>query len=336
MAHLTRRHFGALALATSTTFLAACGGNGDRNATSTPTDSDQSSGTTKKVTDNRGTVTVPVQPQRIAATDNRLFRTLEAWGVELVAAPLPIIAKDSVYKNDDSIMDIGSHREPNLETFVAAKPDLLLNGQRFTQHFDDIKALLPDTPIVDTDIDIENKPLDKELIRQITLVGTTVGHEDEAAALISEFEKARDRVAAAYDPSQTVMGAIAGGGKLNYSAPITGRAVGPLYPLFNLTPALKVDGTGDHQGDDISVEAVASSNPDWIIIMDRDAALDTADESTYQPAAELVEKSEALSDVTAVKKSQIVYLPNNFYLTEDIQAYTQLFNEFADKLEKAK
>ena len=34
-----------------------------------------------------------------------------------------------------------------------------------------------------------------------------------------------------------------------------------------------------------------------------------------------------------MKKDQIIYLPNNFYLTEDIQNYTILMNEIADAFE---
>jgi hypothetical protein len=52
------------------------------------------------------------------------------------------------------------------------------------------------------------------------------------------------------------------------------------------------------QGDDISVEAIAESNPAWILVMDRDAAV-AADDPAYAPAADILENSEALTGVTA-------------------------------------
>ncbi|RAG67661.1 iron ABC transporter substrate-binding protein, partial [Burkholderia multivorans] len=71
--------------------------------------------------------------------------------------------------------------------------------------------------------------------------------------------------------------------------------------------------------------------------MDRDASF-TADrrEKGSAPAAEVLEKSEALKDVPAVKNDKIVYFPEDTYLNEGIQTYTEFFNGFADKLEAQK
>ena len=101
-----------------------------------------------------------------------------------------------------------------------------------------------------------------------------------------------------------------------------------------MTPALEVEGSEDHQGDDISVEAIAASNPDWILVMDRDAAV-SADDPAYTPAAEVLEDSEALANVTAVKEDRIVYLPADTYTNEGIQTYTEFFTTLADALGSA-
>lgn len=332
MMSMTRRQLGLFALAAcSTGALASCGGDSKKQSASSASDA----GGTRTVTDARGKVEVPASPKRIGATDNRIFRSLEAWGIDLFVAPRQLMPKDISYKNDESILDSGSHREPNLEQFVAADPDLVLNGQRYAQHYDDIKALVPNAALVDTDIDTETKPIDEELKRQMTLLGETLGHEAEAKDLIASFEKAIERVKAAYNSEDKVMGLITSGGTINYAAPKTGRAVGPLFPVLGLTPALEVEGTGDHKGDDVSLEAIASANPDWIIVMDRDAAV-AADEEGYKPAAELIDKAEALSHVTAITEGNVVYMPANFYVTEDIQAYTEFLETFAKALEAKK
>ena len=108
-----------------------------------------------------------------------------------------------------------------------------------------------------------------------------------------------------------------------------------MFDFAGLTPALEVaDGTDDHQGDDISVEAIAQSNPDWILVMDRDAAV-AADDPAYQPAADILENSEALAGVTAVTAGNIIYMPADTYTNEGIQTYTEFLNAFADALESA-
>ena len=130
--------------------LAACSPSSNEGTTSS-TESRAANGTTQ-VTDARGSVDVPASPQHVVATDNRIFQTLQAWDIKLVAAPKKLISSNNPYKKDESIVDLGNHREPDLEAIVATKPDLILNGQRFAQHYDAIKKLTPDATLVDTDI----------------------------------------------------------------------------------------------------------------------------------------------------------------------------------------
>src|SRR5690606_19488863 len=75
--------------------------------------------TTVEITDNYGTVTVPVNPQNVVSLDNRTFETLSDWGIKLAAAPKAVMPADSPYVSDDSVQDIGNHREPNLEIIAA-------------------------------------------------------------------------------------------------------------------------------------------------------------------------------------------------------------------------
>ena len=103
-----------------------------------------------------------------------------------------------------------------------------------------------------------------------------------------------------------------------------------------LTPALEVeDSSTNHEGDEISVETIAASNPDWILVMDRDAAVKAGDPS-YVPAAKVLEDSKALGNVTAVTKGQIVYMPADTYTNEGIQTYTAFFEQLAKAFDAAK
>ena len=98
-------------------------------------------------------------------------------------------------------------------------------------------------------------------------------------------------------------------------------------------PALEVENASDdHQGDDISVEAIADSNPDWILVMDRDAAI-SADDPEYVPANEILDSSEALAGVTAITEGNVIYMPADTYTNESIQTYTEYFTTLADALE---
>ena len=290
--------------------------------------------TTVTVEDNNGTQEIATPPASVVATDNRTFQTLSDWGVELTAASVSLMAAGNPYTQDESIIDLGTHNEPDLEAVVAAQPDLIINGQRFAQFHDDLAALVPDAVVLELD-PREGEPFDAELIRQTTVLGEIFGKQEEAQKLVDDFEAAIERAQAAYDDAETVMAVTTSGGEIGYIAPTLGRTLGPIFDIVGMTPALEVaDATDDHQGDDISVEAIAESNPDWMLVLDRDAVF-AADDPTYVQAADILENSEALASVTAVAEDHIVYMPTDTYLNEGIQTYTTFLNDLADALEKA-
>ncbi|WP_404311333.1 ABC transporter substrate-binding protein [Agrococcus terreus] len=316
----------SLAAAAAVVLLAGC------SATSAATEEPTESASTVTVEDNAGPQTIATPPQSVVALDNRTFETLSDWGVELSAAAVALMPDTIAYTEDASIVDIGNHREPNLELIVAAEPDLVISGQRFSDRDADIAALVPDATILQLE-PRDGEPFDEELRRQVTVLGEVFGKQAEAAQLVADLDAAIERAAAAYDDSQSVMAVTTTGGEIGYLAPSVGRTLGPVFDLLGLTPALEVEGsTDDHQGDDISVEAIADSNPDWILVMDRDAAV-SADDPAYAPAADILEGSEALAGVTAVQQDQIVSMPADTYTNESIQTYTEFLNDLADTLE---
>lgn len=286
------------------------------------------------IEDNTGTHEIATPPTSVVALDNRTFQTLSDWGVELSAGAVSLMPDTVSYLEDDAIVDIGLHSEPDLEAIVAVEPDLIISGQRFTQHNEAIAELVPDATIIDLE-PREGEPFDEELKRQVTVLGEIFGKQDEAQALVDDFDAAVERAKAAYDDSDTVMAVNTSGGEIGYLAPTVGRSLGPIYDILGLTPALEVDdASDDHQGDDISVEAIASSNPDWMLVLDRDAVF-AAETPDYVQASEILENSEALASVTAVAEDQIVYMPTDTYLNEGIQTYTTFLNDLADALEAA-
>ncbi|MDO5533405.1 MAG: ABC transporter substrate-binding protein [Propionibacteriaceae bacterium] len=289
---------------------------------------------TVTIEDNNGQHTIAVPPARVVALDNASFGLLDDWDVELVAGARALMSPEVDYKEDESIVDTGNHREPNLEAIVAAQPDLIIGGGRYASHMEKIGQLVPDVPALDL-TPRDGEDFGAELKRKVTTLGTVFGKEAEAAEDVKEFDEAVARVKAAYDPSQKVMAVITSGGNVNYAAPGSGRTLGPVFDMAGLTPALEVkDASSDHQGDDISVEAIAAANPDWILVMDRDAATSANSGETYTPANELIANSAALQNVTAVKDDRIVYMPQYTYLDEGLATYTEFLEDFADALEK--
>lgn len=334
MAAFTRRHFGALSAAGALGLvLTACGTSTDAADGSKASDgSSDAAASTVQVEDNNGPQTIQTPPRSVVATDNRTFETLADWGVTLTAAARTLMPSTNPLKDDESIIDLGSHREPDLEAVVAAEPTLVINGQRFVDYHDDFVKYAPEATVLELD-PRDGEPFADELKRQVSVLGQIFGKETEAEKLGTDLDAALERVKAAYNGADTVMAVNASGGEIGYIAPGKGRTLGWAFDALGLVPALQVEGASDdHEGDDISVEAIADSNPAWILVMDRDAAV-SADDPEYKPANELLSSSEALSGVTAVVEGNIVYMPADTYTNESIQTYIEYFTALAEAFE---
>jgi iron complex transport system substrate-binding protein len=292
---------------------------------------------TVEINDIHGPVTVPVNPQKVISLDNRTYETLSNWGIELVAAPKGVMPADSPYVTNESVLDIGNHREPNLEIIAAADPDLVIIGQRFASYYEEIKKLVPNAAVIDLNFDVSeeaDKPgenLVNGLKDSTVALGKIFDKNKEAEQLTADFDQAIEAVKSAYNGTDTIMSVVVSGGNIGFSAPHSGRVWGPMYEVFGWVPALDIDNTtSDHQGDDISVEAIAQSNPDWIFVLDRDAAVSSVTDAV--PAQDVIDQSPALQNVTAVSEGHIVYAPADTYTNESIQTYLELFGDIAKAL----
>ena len=294
---------------------------------------------TVKITDLHGEVTVPVNPKKVVALDSRSYETLSDWGIELAAAPKSVMPEDSTYVKDESVENIGDHREPNLEIIAAADPDLVIVGQRFASHYEEIKKLVPNAAVIDLNFDVSEEAetpgenLVNGLKKTTVDLGKIFDKNKEAEKLVAEFDESIEEAKSAYNGTDKMMSLVVSGGDIGFTAPLHGRVWVPMYEIFDWKPSLEVDSSSsDHKGDDISVEAIAQSNPDWILVLDRDAAVSSVDDKV--PAQDVIDNSPALKNTKAITEEKIIYAPNDTYSNESIQTYIELFKSLSSALTK--
>ena len=175
---------------------------------------------------------------------------------------------DLPYVADESVLDIGNHREPNLEIIAAVEPDLVIVGQRFATFYEDIKALVPNAAVIDLNFDVSEsaatpgESLVNGLKNSTLILGKIFDKNEEAEKIVDAFDKAIEKVKSSYNGTDRIMGVIVSGGNIGYSAPGTGRVWGPMYEIFGWVPALDIDQVRP-PSDEISVEAIAQSNLDF-------------------------------------------------------------------------
>lgn len=331
-------------MAVLTLMLVACSDSSNKSNQGSKSNEDNGSKEVAKpatvdITDAHGTVTVPVNPKNVVALDNRTFETLADWKIELAAVPKDVMPADSPYVSDESVQNIGNHREPNLEIIAAANPELVIVGQRFADYYEEIKKLVPNAVVIDLNVDVSEEAatpgenLVNGLKNSTIALGQIFDKNEEAKQVVADFDKVIENAKSAYNGKDKVMSVIVGGGDIGFSAPHSGRVWGPMYEIFGWAPALEVaDSTSDHKGDEVSVEAIAQSNPDWLFVLDRDAAI--SGEKDAVPAQDVIDNAPALQKTTAVSKKHIIYAPADTYTNESIQTYIELFENLANTLAK--
>ncbi|MEU9339217.1 ABC transporter substrate-binding protein [Streptomyces sp. NPDC048290] len=311
--------------------LSACGSSG---GTEDPADSAKSGGAgTVTVSTAKGEVEVPLKPARVAALDNTSFATLKAFGVKPVAVPKALLPKEGFedWQNDDSIKDVGTHREPKFEALNASEPDLIIGGYRFSDHHDKLSKIAKTVDVAPSDEAADGYVA--SLRTQTETLGTVFGQEDKAKEIVAALDTARTDATGATQ-GESVFLAVASAGKIDNGASRINRLAEPLN-LKNVLSAEGEDSTSVHNDSGLAPETVAKLDPDWVIMLDRDAAVGTEDGSEAIAAKTIVDGMEAWDKTTFRTKDQVVYLAEDFYLTEGIQAYTDAFAQVATAFDTA-
>lgn len=103
--------------------------------------------------------------------------------------------------------------------------------------------------------------------------------------------------------------------------------MGSLYEILGLSHSDVDNTSSNHMGDDISLEAIAETNPNWLLVLDRDAGTNSGDAPSAQ---DVLEESQTLQNTNAIQQGNIVYAPNDTYTNESIQTFIEIFNTLAE------
>jgi iron complex transport system substrate-binding protein len=248
-----------------------------------------------KVTHLKGETVVPAQPKSVLVFDLASLDTLQALGVDVKGVPgskfPPALAKFG----DAKYTKIGTLFEPDMEAVNAAKPDLIIIGGRSSAKYADLAKV---APTIDMTVDAKNYL--PSVYKNAETLGRIFGKEAQAAALVAKVQTSIK------DLQQKASGAGKGlvvlttGGKMSAYGP--GSRFGVVHDGFGITPAQPKLTTTNH-GQAVSFEFLLQTNPDWLFVIDRDAAIGREGTS-----AQKLLDNELVRQTTAWKKQQVVYL----------------------------
>ena len=240
----------------------------------------------------RGDVTLPGAPTTVAVLDIAAIDTMQALGV------LPAGVPDNLYV--DYLADVaaqakpvGTLFEPDLEALATMGPDLIIAGGRSSTQVD---ALSPIATTVDMTIweDVVGQGRDR-----IAAYGALFGKAEKAAELTAALDARIAAVQAAARDKGNALILLTNGPKI--SAYGKGSRFSWLHDALGI-PEARENLDPETHGDAVSFEFVAEVNPDWIIVIDRSAAIGEPSSAVATLDNPLVQGT------TAGKKGQIILL----------------------------
>ncbi|MCL3861028.1 siderophore ABC transporter substrate-binding protein [Actinotalea sp. K2] len=254
------------------------------------------------VTHAQGETTVPLTPQVVLTFDLASLDTLATLGVDVAGVPKSNLPGALAAYDTDEYLDIGTLFEPDYEAVNAAEPDLIIVAGRSAEALPELTKIAPT-------IDLSNDWADfrGSIETNAEVLGQIFDLEEDVAALVDQLDtdiRAAREVTAEAGTGLIVMTA---GGEVTAYGP--GSRFGFVHDELGLTPAVEDVEEATH-GEAVSFEFLAETNPDWFVVVDRDAAIGESGAAAAQ-----VLDNELVAQTTAWQDDQLYYAdPVDWYI----------------------
>ncbi|MEM8618493.1 MAG: ABC transporter substrate-binding protein [Actinomycetota bacterium] len=304
--------------------LAACGT--DDVEADAPDTTGSASGDVVVETFAGGETVLPANPKSIVVLDWAALDTIDALGAGNLVVAGPMSSGIPPYLEDySSLENAGSLQEPNFEAINAIDPDLIIIGGRGQANIDELSNI---APTMNMSVGRGSDNFVDSVTLNTTALGTILDLEDEAAAILAELETEAAEVAELAATRGTGLVIMTSGGELSAYGPAEEGRYDMVYGLFGVEPAATQTAVETH-GDVISFEFLSDTNPDMLIVLDRDSALGDAGESAQQ-----ILDNDLVNGTNAVINDQVVYVDTaSWYLsTGGVQAFATMIEDMNDLL----
>lgn len=253
---------------------------------------------------------VPYDAQRIAVMDMAALDILDSLGLgdRVVGSSSTSLDYLQDYVTNESVSNLGTIKEADMEAVMACEPDVIFIGGRLSSSYDALSEIAP-VVFLSTDTEIG---VVESVRKNASTIASMFGVEDQVDSLMSGFDT-RIEALAAFAADKTAIVGMCTSGSFNVLVN-DGRCsiIGVEVGFENIGVDAEID-TSTH-GNEASFEFIVEKAPNYIFVMDRDAAIGT---DGAQLAQEIME-NELVMGTDAYKNGNIVYLehPAVWYTAE--------------------
>ena len=270
---------------------------------------------------------VPYDAQRIAVMDMAALDILDSLGLgdRVVGSSSTSLDYLQDYVTNESVSNLGTIKEADMEAVMACEPDVIFIGGRLSSSYDALSEIAP-VVFLSTDTEIG---VVESVRKNASTIASMFGVEDQVDSLMSGFDT-RIEALAAFAADKTAIVGMCTSGSFNVLGN-DGRCsiIGVEVGFENIGVDAEID-TSTH-GNEASFEFIVEKAPNYIFVMDRDAAIGT---DGAQLAQEIME-NELVMGTDAYKNGNIVYLehPAVWYTAEGgIQALSEMLSDLENAL----
>ena len=255
-------------------------------------------------------VEVPYDPERIAILDMACLDILDNLGVgdRVVGSASTSLDYLQDYVTNEEIVNLGTIKEADMEAVMECEPDIIFIGGRLSSSYDALNEI---APVVYLATDSEAGVVESVRTNAST-IASIFGLEDKVDELMEDFDSRIEALSQFAEGKSAIIG-MCTSGSFNVlgndgRCSIIGKEIG----FDNIGVDSNID-TATH-GNEASFEFVVEKNPEYIFVMDRDAAIGT---DGAQLAQKIME-NELVMGTDAYKNGNVVYLahPAVWYTAE--------------------
>lgn len=251
-----------------------------------------------------GELIIPKSPKRAVVLDVGALETMHELGIHAAGVPkkfLPDYLND--IKDDPNVADVGSVIEPDFEAIAKVKPDVIFISTRLERFYKEINEIAP-TVFIGAD----NKNYLSSFGTNVKLIGKIYGQEklanEKLEAVDSKIKSAQGKYK--QDPHKALF-LIYNNGK--FSAFGQGSRFGFIHDVLGIKPVLDLNDESVH-GQRVSNELIAEANPDYLFVVDRNAAVLGKVSSKEEVENQLIKQTKAY------KNGKMFYLnPNVWFIS---------------------
>ncbi|WP_035845134.1 ABC transporter substrate-binding protein [Kitasatospora azatica] len=313
-----------LAVALSSTLLAACGSKGADQAkpaasAATP-GNDAAASFPRTIQHAMGSTGIKAQPKRVVVLDSGELDDVTLLGISPVGAVSPHLKTEGGFPTYlksglKDTKDVGPMAEPNLELIASLKPDLILSSKvRHEKVYDKLSAIAPTVLAQTTGFPWKDN---------LALYAKALGKEDAAKQALADYQARAAKLGAEITaksggsaPTASVVRFVAGPTRLYQKSSFSGtvlKDVGLARPASQDVDAAMMD---------VSPEQLDKAEADLVFVT-------TADDPTKTQQSQ-VQSTPVWQNLKAVKNNKVFNVPDETWMSGiGVQAADQMLNDIA-------